>query len=656
MKTRFLAITLVLGMGSAYAQSDLEELYGRADGLVSPVISPNGENIAAQCAPNGTPSICIFDIVNGAEPIYIGFNETQRLRGYYWVNNKTVVYTYGRVDTLQTRDGVDDYLFKRAIAFNLETQKSAALLSDEGAGNLDTSRVLAFLPAKDRKVLMSSPVRNMSRTQSRFTQTEVDEGNDWSWGYFEVDLKTGKSKKKKTLSPKTIQSVLRPDGSTLAELRVTDNNTRDDRRNYSVIANGKTIYETSKVRISDFDLIGYDAQTDGLVVFFNTHERNGLFSMSLKDGALSPIMIDGEAVGRADPIIDRYQQALVGFSYTNDLDVQVFIDPVLRAAQAKLQNVLKGQTILLLAWDTEKSKIVVSAESNGKPANYYVFNTKAGELGGLGSLASHIQPGMTGDVTAIEYAAQDGMVIPAYLTLPPGKTKGDGPFPLIVMPHGGPQARDTAGFDWWTQAYAATGYAVLQPNFRGSTGYGLGHQAAGFGEYGGKMVTDVTDGAAWAVEAGIAQPGGYCVAGASYGGYSAMMSAILDASHVKCAVSVNGVSEPLNWKSRFYDGGDSDNYIIRYLGADEFSQDRARSITPLARANELTAPILLLHGEEDMRVPVQQSKGMADALSGNPGAQFVELESADHFLQTTKARNAVLSHSLEFLRAHHPAE
>lgn len=655
MKRRFLAIMLVLGMGPAYAQSDFAELYGRADGLSSPVISPNGENIAAQCAPSGTPSICIFDIVNGAEPIYIAFSETQRLSDYYWVNDKAFVYTYSRVDRLQTRDGVDDYLFRRAIAFDLETQKSAALLSDE-AGLLNTSNVLAFLPDKDRKVLMAAPVQNMTRSQSRFTQLQVDEGNDWSWGYFEVDLKTGKSKKKKTLSPKTIQTILRPNGSIVAELRVTDNNSRDDRRNYSVIANGKAVYEALNVKISNFSLLGYDTETVGLVVFFNTPERDGLFTMSLEDGSLSPITVDGKSVGRAAPIIDRYQQSLVGFSYTNDLDVQVFTDPVLKGVQAKLQNVLKGQTILLNAWDAEKSKIVVSAEANGKPASYYVFNTKAGELGGLGSLASHIQPGMTGDVFAIEYAAQDGMVIPGYLTLPPGMAEADGPFPLIVMPHGGPQSRDTAQFDWWTQAYAAEGYAVLQPNFRGSTGYGAAHQAAGFGEYGGKMVTDVTDAAAWAVEAGVAKPGGYCVVGASYGGYSAMMSAILDTTRVKCAISVNGVSDPMNWKSQFYDGGNSDNYITRYLGADEYSREQAAAITPSARARELIAPILLLHGEDDMRVPVQQSKSMARALSGNPGAQLVVIESADHFLQTTKARNAVLSHSLEFLQTHHQAE
>lgn len=257
----------------------------------------------------------------------------------------------------------------------------------------------------------------------------------------------------------------------------------------------------------------------------------------------------------------------------------------------------------------------------------------------------------------MSYQAADGLEIPAYVTLPPDKTREDGPFPLILMPHGGPEGRDSASFDWWSQAYAAAGYAVLQPNFRGSTGYGQKFRDAGHGEFGGKMITDSLDGAEWAVAEGIAKPGGYCIIGASYGGYAALQGAVLGGDKVRCAVSVNGVADPIRLTREYDNDSGAFSYWQKYMGIDRYSNDDAkRAITPKDRASEISAQILSLHGKEDTTVKYDQAEAIAYAMEGRSNFRLVAMEGEDHYLRSTRARETVLRESLSFLARELPVE
>jgi dipeptidyl aminopeptidase/acylaminoacyl peptidase len=164
---------------------------------------------------------------------------------------------------------------------------------------------------------------------------------------------------------------------------------------------------------------------------------------------------------------------------------------------------------------------------------------------GRADIAGESYPGLAGvtlgEVRFIDYAARDDVEIPAFLTLPPGL--GEKNLPLVVLPHGGPHAHDTGDFNWWTQFLATRGYAVLQPQFRGSTGYGAAHRKAGYGQWGGLMQDDVTDGVKAMIKNGLADPARICIAGASYGGYAALAGAAFTPEMYACAISVNGISD-----------------------------------------------------------------------------------------------------------------
>ena len=265
-----------------------------------------------------------------------------------------------------------------------------------------------------------------------------------------------------------------------------------------------------------------------------------------------------------------------------------------------------------------------------------------------------------GTQRTMTYTARDGQQIEGILIEPVGGVPKGGA-PTIMMVHGGPEAHYTNG--WLTgysmpgQVGAGQGYAVFHPNYRGSTGSTSEHRFAGYGEYGGKMVDDVIDGAAWAIAQGIAKPDGYCIAGGSYGGYSALMVAARDSGRVKCAISVNGVTDPILRLSEYTPDSDAYNDYELMLGSGRFSDDASRAaIMPVRQAGAMSAPILIMHGREDTRVPFRQFTRMREATGNRPNFTFVEMEGEDHFLQSTYARSDVLNRTLTFLEAHHPVQ
>ena len=171
------------------------------------------------------------------------------------------------------------------------------------------------------------------------------------------------------------------------------------------------------------------------------------------------------------------------------------------------------------------------------------------------------------------------------------------------------------------------------------------------------MVDDVIDGAAWAIAQGIAKPDGYCIAGGSYGGYSALMVAARDSGQVKCAISVNGVTDPILRLSEYTPDSNAYNHYELMLGSGRFSDDASRAaIMPVRQAGAMSAPILIMHGREDTRVPFRQFTRMREATGNRPNFTFVEMEGEDHFLQSTYARSDVLNRTLTFLEAHHPVQ
>jgi dipeptidyl aminopeptidase/acylaminoacyl peptidase len=224
------------------------------------------------------------------------------------------------------------------------------------------------------------------------------------------------------------------------------------------------------------------------------------------------------------------------------------------------------------------------------------------------------------------------------------------------MPHGGPEARDYPAFDWWAQAFASQGYAVFQPNFRGSDGYGVKFRDAGFGEWGRKMQTDVSDGVAELAHEGLVDPKRACIVGASYGGYAALAGVLLQHGFYRCAVAVAGVSDLSAMINYVHDQeGDEPGSGVRYWRA--FMGAHADEVSPIRKASSADAPILLVHGKDDTVVPFSQSQAMAAALkaAGKP-VDLVVMPGEDHWLSREETRTTMLKASVAFVEKYDPPD
>lgn len=301
----------------------------------------------------------------------------------------------------------------------------------------------------------------------------------------------------------------------------------------------------------------------------------------------------------------------------------------------------------------DKSKFLVYTESPYVPSSYYLYNEKQNTATFLGSAYPQFETGELADVFPIKYFARDGQEIRGYLTVPVGQQPKN--LPMVTMPHGGPQARDGQSFDYLAQFLANRGFAVFQPNFRGSGGYGKKWAEAGHGEWGGLMSDDVTDGVRKLVELGVADPKRMCIMGWSYGGYAAQIAAVVTPDLYNCAISINGVSDLPDMLDEETKGNidafyTSRDYWTEHMGHRYKDRKALIAASPARQTARIKMPILLIHAETDRIVPVEQSRKMAEMLrnAGKP-VTYVEFPGGDHSLTYEKSRVTAMQEVDKFL-------
>lgn len=351
---------------------------------------------------------------------------------------------------------------------------------------------------------------------------------------------------------------------------------------------------------------------------------------------------------------------LGGYGLKGDDLVYTFFDPAAQKSWDAVTKAFPGDRVSLASWSRDRKQVVVHVDSatDGPAYSLVDLNTKKAEW--LGETYRGLPPAAISPVRPIKYKAADGLEITGYLTLPRGRDPKN--LPLIVLPHGGPEGRDSPGFDWWSQALASRGYAVLQPNFRGSEGFGWDFVKAGFGEWGKKMQTDLSDGVRELTRQGVVDPKRVCVVGASYGGYAALAGATLDRGVYRCAVSVAGPSDLrkfllTNIRNNNGVAGASQRYWLRFMGADGAKDPDLAAISPAQQAAKVDVPVLLIHGKDDTVVRYDQSQAMADALkkAGKP-VSFVTLDGEDHWLSRGATRLKMLTETVAFVEKHNPPD
>jgi dipeptidyl aminopeptidase/acylaminoacyl peptidase len=330
---------------------------------------------------------------------------------------------------------------------------------------------------------------------------------------------------------------------------------------------------------------------------------------------------------------------------------RAWLDGAAQARHDSVAHAFSGHEVHVYGRSEDGSRVIAEVEGPSHPPIYYLVDFKRHSADIVGDAYPGLDNIALGEVRSITYPARDGTAIPAYLTLPPGRAPKS--LPMVVLPHGGPEARDVPEFDWLAQFFATRGYAVLQPEFRGSTGFGTAFERAGERQWGGLMQDDVTDGVKAMIQQAIADPRRICIVGGSYGGFAALAGAAFTPDLYACVVSINGVSDLpglLMYEQQHY-GPQSDPvaYWASDIGgpSDQIVIDHS----PVNAAANVKAPVLLLQATDDTVVPARQAEEMASALArlGKP-VSLVKLPGEDHWLSRAQTRIEVLEDTGRFLR------
>lgn len=347
--------------------------------------------------------------------------------------------------------------------------------------------------------------------------------------------------------------------------------------------------------------------------------------------------------------------AVRGIAYEDDRPRRHWIDPDYRRLQATLDRALPDKLNLVVDSTTDEQRLLVWSSAADDPGTYYVFDRAARRLEPFMSPYAGLVDRRFAAVRPISFRGRDGVEIPGYLTLPPGREPRG--LPLVLMPHGGPFARDSWTFDPWVQFLASRGYAVLQVNFRGSTGYGRAWVERGYGQLGTGMIDDLEDGVDWAVREGVVDAGRVCILGASYGGYAALWAPVRHPERYRCAVSFAGISD-LSSMAR---------YDTRRFTAPRYARERRRqlrgetetdlgAVSPIRQLERIRVPLLIAHGEKDHTVPTSQSRNLVRALAGRPVAlELVFYPEAAHGFSRPQDSADFLRRVEAFLARHNPA-
>lgn len=371
----------------------------------------------------------------------------------------------------------------------------------------------------------------------------------------------------------------------------------------------------------------------------------GIYKMDLTDQSTTLVFSDPEVDIPRGLFLDRNTGEPFALRYLKDAPTWHWFEQAGREMYQKLQKTLTGEHVDIVANNDDRSRFVIE-NSGGIVPTYYLFDSSSNQLRSLGTQYPQLATDEVATVKSIRYPVRDGYSVPGYLTTPPKGSQQN--LPTIILPHGGPWARDFQRFDYWAQYFAARGYAVLQPNFRGSYGYGIEHLEAGFNQWGLRMQDDVMDGLAWMIKTGVTDPKRVCIVGGSYGGYVALVAAFRDPGAFRCAVSFAGVTDlsDLRQSVRRYQLGELTLARIQ----DDAS---ARAHSPLNRVADIDLPLLIVHGDLDRSVMVDQSRTFTKALAeAGKDFRYIEQAGGDHFLSIHKHRRQFLRAIDEFLTEH----
>ena len=596
------------------------------------VLSPDGKNIAVIMLDKEYRYTMFVRPVDGTEQTVLAHFADADVADVHWVNNKRLVYTRVDAHSVAGEGSVSPGLF----SVDINGKNRRELIATGSPVNVPKNRVLTA----------------GFHSYHAFHRTIPEKDTD--------DIYVAKI---------NLNSTRRGNSSELIRLNTTDGAT------VTINAPGKVIKWLIDVRgepriATTFDdgrlvtflrepdgswrkLFESDAMADDGIQpeFFGP--GNQLYASALKNGNLRQLYLydlanrrlSSEPVFELDgfdynggPIMPRSSKTILGFYYETDAPNTLWLTPEYQALQAKVDSELSGRVNRIsLPEEGGNGIVLIRSFSDVDPGSWHLYNSKTGEETFLGNVRPHSTPALNAAMDFLTFQARDGARIPVYLTLPKRQQKK---LPMVVLVHGGPNIR---GGHWrWNaevQFLASRGYAVLQPEFRGSTGYGLKHFAAGWKQWGLRMQDDVTDATKWAISSGIADPARICIAGASYGGYASLWGLIKEPDLYQCAISWVGVTDlsylySIAWSDSTED---ADKYFLpKTVGDKNADAAQFKSTSVVENADKLKKPLLLAYGGEDQRVPLEHGKRLMKAINNPSNVEWVVYQNEGHGWSSVK--------------------
>jgi dipeptidyl aminopeptidase/acylaminoacyl peptidase len=586
--------------------------FSREPAITGVSISPDGKHIAAVASADGaTRYIAIWQTENpSATPVRLSCGERLTCMSVSFVKSDRIAVT---VRQTYTRGDNKTHLFQ-LFTTDLEGKvwRNALGTTDQTAG--PNARVVSTLPLDPRKILIQI----------------FDDGN-----FYKLDLYSGSRQKVFNGSDKfggeqvdlngeirTRQSVDFENGKVYIATWIRDPKNDQWSEHFRYFAADR----------EPVDIVGFT--TDPNIIYISTNrgrDKTAIYEYDIvAKKILEPIfeikLFDASGVIQSDAPGADYGR-LLAFQYDGENGREYWVDPKLGSLAKGLRQALgvtttpvqwtdiasgekakystaDGADVDMTSWSDDLKYVIVVKSGPRQPPEYYLL-TDGGKLTLLGKSRPWLNTATLGDTRLVQYAARDGLMIPAFLTTPRKEIYGAGPYPTIILPHGGPWARDSMGWDGsgWVQYFAARGYVVLQPQYRGSQGWGQKLWRAGDAEWGQKMQDDKDDGAKWLIASGLAAPDRIAMHGYSYGGYAAMAAAVRPNGIYQCAVAGAGVASLEKFRE-----------IVNSRILRELQRPTILGMSPFEEASKVSIPIFLYHGDRDVTVPISESERFVGAL------------------------------------------
>jgi dipeptidyl aminopeptidase/acylaminoacyl peptidase len=601
----------------------------------APRLSPSGRYLAARASkPGHHDALVVFDLEKDSSKSVASFNDAD-VAHFEWVNDERLLFD---VTDKQVPPASADYA-NGLYAVNRDGSAFRQLA--DRRGETITERLGTRLPGRALLPWHTLMLDQPGAQNSDYVYV-INARFDGAWRLRHLDLlrlntMTGESK---TIPrPDSVHGwLLDQKGEPRIATTVVDGVVTVQ---YLDPASGQwralASYTRYRPDLDVLDPVGFGP--DG-TLYVNAHmgkNTSSLHRFDLVTGKIDPApLISTAGYDFAGDLISTRDKVL-GLQFVTDALANEWIDPDARSVQQKVDKLLPG-TINLLSVPVraETPWVLVRSYADTIPMTYLLYNTGTGALSKIGASHPDIDSRQMGRQQMVHYKARDGLDIPALLTLPPGERRG--PLPLVVLVHGGPFVPGpTWGWNPQSQFLASRGYAVLEPHYRGSTGLGARHYRAGWKQWGLRMQDDLADGARWAIAQGIAASRRVCIAGASYGGYAALMGLVNDPDLYQCGVDWLGVTDiNLLYTGTWIDDSDlSDDYkrvgMPVLIGDPVADAAQLKATSPLEQAARIKQPLLLAYGGADRRVPLFHGKRFRDAVKRtNANLEWIEYAEEGH--------------------------